>query len=102
MDWNTKTISQWREAKAKVSGQVPSSSISHSPVKWKKPDEGVLKLNVDAVVKEGASSFLMGLVVWDHNGALIVGQTICETMINSVFEVEAYVVYEGFRWVLGM
>lgn len=39
----------------------------------------------------------MRSVVRDHNGALVAGQTICRTIVNSVFEAEAYPVYEGLR-----
>lgn len=76
-----------------------SGSISNT-VKWKKPDFGVVKLNVDAAIKLRNVSFSMGLVLRDHSGTLILGKTICRSMVHSVFEAEALAILEGLQWLV--
>ena len=104
MSWSAKTISDWKEARDKHAAQVVSKlSVRISPtVKWKKPDYGVYKLNVDAAIKLGEISFSMGLVLRDHSGTLVAGKTICKLMVSSVFEAEATAILEGLQWLINM
>lgn len=102
MGWSAKTISEWREAKGKRALPVVNNLSTRTPVfvKWVKPVIGSLKLNVDAAVKLGESTFQMGLVLRDHAGTLVLGKTVCKTMVSSVFEAEALAVLEGLQWLL--
>lgn len=65
MEWSAKTICNWRETKDKQLNQMTSNSCTSIPVpvKWTKPNVGVLKLNVDAAVRLEAASFSIGLVI---------------------------------------
>ncbi|XP_074351705.1 uncharacterized protein LOC141690845 [Apium graveolens] len=77
----------------------PSPTI-HTPVKWTKPENGVLKLNVDTSVSLGAISFTMGLVIRDHAGVFVAGKMVCIAMITTTFEVEALAILESLHWLL--
>lgn len=92
----------WKEAKAKRVIQVvsSSSSVSTALVKWKKPEDGVLKLNVDVAVRLGEASFSLGLVLRDSAGAFVISKTICKAMVATVIEAEASVILEGLKWLL--
>lgn len=104
MEWSAKSISEWREAKALRSYQVSSRASNGNPgiVKWRKPEVGVLKLNVDAAVKLGAATFSMGLVIRDHTGAFVSGKAVCADMVSSVVEAEALAILEGLQWLSSM
>lgn len=45
-------------------------------VRWKPPDSGVVKINVDAGYYDQQRQGSTGMVVRDHSGALIRGQAI--------------------------
>ncbi|KAL8134789.1 hypothetical protein AgCh_009705 [Apium graveolens] len=102
MSWSIKNISDWKEALDDRARRRTSNSTSviQRPVKWRKPDLGSLKLNVDAAVSLGASSFSVGLVLRDHSGAFICGKVVNKFMVASVFEAEALAVLEGLNWLL--
>lgn len=104
MEWSAKLVSDWKEAEVKRFKQVASSVNSSvpAPIKRRKPDPGVLKLNVDAAVKLGTSSFSIGLMLRDHASVCISGRTVCRSMVNSVFEAEACAVLEGLQWLCSM
>lgn len=84
MAWSTKNISDWKEAKERriKQGVVDANHVIQVPAKWKKPDLGVLKLNVDAAVKLGDQSFSVGLVLRDHTGTLVHGKTSNKPMVT--------------------
>ena len=102
MMWSVKNISDWKEAKDDRDRRraINSTSVTQRQVKWRKPDLGTLKLNVDAAMSLGASSFSIGLVLRDHSGAFVSGKTISKGMVTSVFEAEALAVLEGLNWLL--
>lgn len=66
---------------------------------WEAPPAGTLKLNVDASVFSGASSFSLGLVIRDDIGMFIRGRTVCVASATSVFEAETYGVLEALSWI---
>ena len=56
--------------------------------RWKRPELGTLKLNVDASVKQGQSSFAIGMVLRNHEGHYISGKTARFQGSTSVVEAE--------------
>lgn len=44
----------------------------------------------------------MGFVIRDHTGAFVIGKTVCNSMVSTVFEAEALAILEGLRWLLSM
>lgn len=104
MAWSAKNIFDWKEVKERriKQGVVDANHVMQVPAKWKKPDLGVLKLNVDAAVKLGDQSFSVGLVLRDHTGTLVHGKTSNKPMVTSVFEAEAVAVLEGLKWLLDL
>ena len=104
MDWSSKGISEWREARLRkmAQNQTSSSAPSRMSVKWVCPDPGVLKLNVDAAYCQGASSFSIGMVLRNHEGSFVAGKTLCQTMVPSVLEAEARAIMEGLHWLCSL
>ena len=58
-----------------------------------------MKLNVDASVVNGASSFSVGMLVRDDRGAFILGKTMRFEGTVPVFEAEAIGVNEALSWI---
>lgn len=97
MEWSAKSIADWREAKdkrAKMLGSISTTNVLER-VKWKKPQFGGFKLNVDAAIKLGDSFFSVGLVLRDHSGNFVVDKTISRLMVATVVEAEAQAILEG-------
>lgn len=104
MDWSSKFISDWRSAKASrlmltAVGVKHYSSVVH---KWRPPERGMLKLNVDAAYKVGLDSFSIGLVLRDHLGSFVAGKVLCFKIVSSVLEAETMAVHEGLKWLCSM
>ncbi|XP_074346617.1 uncharacterized protein LOC141685409 [Apium graveolens] len=94
----------WKEAKdkrSKVLTNTHSTSVQER-VKWKKPEIGSYKLNVDAAIKLGDPSFSMGMVLRDQTSAFVTCKMICRAMVSSVVEAEAQTILEGLQWLLTM
>lgn len=68
---------------------------SNVPVRWAAPEVGWLKLNVDASVFAGVSSFTVGMVLRDDLGTFIQGKNIRMGGEVSVVEVEALGILEA-------
>ncbi|KAK1396802.1 D-xylose-proton symporter-like 3, chloroplastic [Heracleum sosnowskyi] len=102
MDWSTKSISDWKEAKRnRAQTQILNArSITKSTQKWKPPHEGCLKLNVDVSVKLGSDTFTAGLILCDHRGSFVECKTTCFRMMSTVMEAEALALQEGIYWFL--
>ena len=101
MDWSTKEVSDWRTAQEHVKATTRSCSGGVSfDQKWKPPEPGSLKLNVDASVHPGAQSFKVGMVLRDHMGSFVAGKTLCLPGQVSVFEAEAIGMDEALSWIL--
>ena len=84
-------VTQWQLARMKLVGNNAGvgrvSSVDNQ--RWTVPPTGHLKLNVDASVVNGASSFSVGMLVRDDRGAFIHGKTMRFEGMVSVFEAEA-------------
>ncbi|KAL8124564.1 hypothetical protein AgCh_012282 [Apium graveolens] len=68
--------------------------------KWKPPDAGYSKINVDASVYEGHHSFAVGMVLREGHGKYIAGKVMrCEGQV-SVLEAEVSCIVEALLWAL--
>lgn len=67
--------------------------------RWSPPEVGALKINVDASVRAGSDTFLVGMVLRDYEGVFVAGKTISIQASGSIFEAEAIGVREALSWV---
>lgn len=100
VEWSLKHIKEWRNAVSVVQGvkvntRNPSHACNQDDIKWKHPDAGHLKLNVDASVFMDSGSFSIGMVLRDHNGLFLKGKTMRFPGNVQVFEAEAVGVHEA-------
>lgn len=85
-------IADWKEAKR----TREAAKFAHPetkrwvPQRWKPPEEGCFKLNVDASLRNGLESFTIGLIIRDNLG------------VPSVFGAETLVVKEGLAWLMSL
>ncbi|KAL8133792.1 hypothetical protein AgCh_009018 [Apium graveolens] len=77
--------------------QLHKSSSQYS-IRWKKQDVGSFKLNVDATFRVGVSSFSVGLVIRDHDGAFVAAKSLSYPMVSTVLEAEAVAIHAGLSW----
>lgn len=59
-DWRATRLSRVKYNAIKVNGMVEGGQ------RWKPSEERCLKLNIDALVFQGAESFSIGMVLRDH------------------------------------
>ncbi|XP_074363255.1 uncharacterized protein LOC141703719 [Apium graveolens] len=99
MDSSLKVYLEWVEARKGIDRTQHASTIrAKSETKWKKPEFGFVKINVDASVFIGAPTFTIGMVVRDHNGEFFSGKTMCLPEVESVFEAETIGIREALTW----
>lgn len=101
MDGSFKSLSEWQRARrmelgAKKKGQV------NKECRWSPPEDGVLKLNVDASVCSGAETFSVGMVLRDHLGSFLAGKNLRLFAPVSVVEAEVVGVREALSWIKEM
>lgn len=65
---------------------------------WTAPTQGKFKLNVDASVFSGQSSFSMGMILRDHDGTFIKARKVKRAGEIPVLEAEAWGVLEALKW----
>lgn len=100
MDWSSKIISDWRkvmEDKAKRCNKA-GPSIQEEEHKWRPPEEGYVKVNVDAAVQQASQTCSLGMVIRDHQGNFVEGRTMKVLERGSVFAAEALGVCEALKW----
>ena len=100
MDWSKKQVSEWREAQMKRCG---SQTLAHerdvtADLKWVASAEGELKLNVDALVVEGSTSFSIAMVLRNHNGQFVEGRNFRGAGHATVLEAETRGLVETLHW----
>lgn len=91
MEWSLKQLSDWRSANNKIA-KVKTPSMVHnqqSNAKWVALVPGSFKLNVDASIVEGSSSFSIGMVLRNHRGQFVGGKVMRFEKKVTVFEAEA-------------
>lgn len=68
-------------------------------IRWKKPEEYRLKLNVDASVLSGAQSYAIRMIIRDHGGRFIQAKSVRYPGTIPVLEAEARGVLEATKWI---
>ena len=63
------------------------------------PAADVLKVNVDLSFVSDADTFKVGMVLRNHDGEFLAGQTSCFEATTSVFEAEVIGVREALSWI---
>lgn len=67
--WSQKQIVEWQIAnRRKLNSQDTGANMTRNDHKWKPPEVNQLKINVNASVMAGQSSFAIGLVIRNHQG----------------------------------
>lgn len=100
MDWSRKQVSEWREAnkkKNKCLYNVQEKGEQHVK-NWKAPEEGTIKLNVNASVFNNADFFLIGMVIRDSRGSFLHGKTLKFPGSVSVLEAELVGILAALQW----
>lgn len=100
IDWSSKIITDWRKVmkyKAKRCNK-PGLSIQEEEHKWRPPEEGYVKVNVDAAVQQASQTCSMGMVIRDHQSNFVEGRTMKVLEQGSVFALEALGVCEALKW----
>lgn len=64
--------------------------------KWRPPDIGTWKLNVDASFVQDAECFIIGMIIRDHAGVFVEGRSMTLPYPGSVFEGEC--IGEALSW----
>lgn len=101
IEWSSKQIVDWRGAKEAIALSCETGrSNQRSNAKWSAPANGSLKLNVDASVYAGASSFSIGMVLRDDKGRFVRGKCMNVKGTVSVFEAESFGVCEALSWIM--
>ncbi|WOH16655.1 hypothetical protein DCAR_0936213 [Daucus carota subsp. sativus] len=102
MQWSAKQISQWQKVqKYKLTtGDASRRSKQDVTNYWKAPEPGKLKINVDASVHAGTSSFALGMVLRDQNGGFCKAKCSRHEGEVTVFEAEAFGVVEALKWIM--
>lgn len=102
MEISNKMISDWQEASKQKRLRIcppPIIKPQASTIKWNPPPSGKLKLNIDASVFDGESSFKLGLVIRDEYGLFVRGRTMHINGPVTVLEAETRGVCEALGWI---
>lgn len=70
--------------------------------KWSPPEQGRLKINVDAAIRMEAEIYTLGMVVRDWQGRFIAGKVMKLRNFDSVFAAEARGVCKALEWAVEM
>lgn len=94
-------VAEWREAnQGKQVGSQAMRLEHRRQLTWVPPEEGRLKLNVDAAVSENADEFSVGLVVRNDAGRFRMGKVMKWSGKVSVLEAESRGVCEAVKWAM--
>lgn len=98
------SVSEWQKARRKkpVDMQKDHQGQVIKECRWSPPEEGMLKLNVDASVFSGAETFSIGMVLRDHLGSFVAGKNLRLLAPVSVVEAEVVGVREALSWIKDM
>lgn len=95
-----KQVKDWQEAmerRAKLNSMAYRLYMQ-LPLTWQPPPIGCYKLNVDAYVFKGESSFFIGMVLLDDHG-YYVGKNMRFSGEVTVMEAEARGIQEAINWI---
>lgn len=98
---SSKMVVEWQEANRRkhLLKIAAGQALDHKDVRWKPPESGHLKVNVNASVYTENTSFSLGMLVRDDQGKFIAGKTMRIGGKVSVMEAEARGVQEACKWV---
>lgn len=102
MQWSSTQVTQWREVQKVNRSNARYQQLHHQDIllRWKPPEVGVLKVNVDASVYAGRSSFSVGMVLRDHAGRFCRARNFRRMGEVYVFEAEAEGVLAALKWIV--
>lgn len=101
MENSFRILRDWKAARQKDQAYTSTKPrIATGDRRWKAPEEGVLKLNVDASFVAGECSFSVGMVLRDHEGVFLEGGSMTLPCPESVFEAECIGVREALSWLM--
>lgn len=98
--WSSKQIVEWRLANTRrnqIHVEQSESKQQHIQ-RWKPPETGDFKINVDASVVEGLNSYAVGMVLRNHRGDYISCKTMRFTGEVQVVEAEMVAILEAMLW----
>lgn len=99
MEGSKQQIKEWQEANKRQRQNTTAHEIRHvNEEKWRLPEVGCMKVNVDAVVIENQNWFAVVMVGRNHLGQYIMGKTIKFAGKVSVVEAEATGILEALSW----
>jgi ribonuclease HI len=81
-------------------GKKKGPKIGKTIARWSKPEEGSLKINVDASFMKGDNSGATGLIVRNSEGRMIQAQAIWTEYAASSLVMEAAAILEGVRFAI--
>lgn len=98
--WSSRQIVEWVEANKnrKKGGLQSAIEGEHHRKKWTPPENGSVKMNVDASVYPGADSFSVGMVLRDCKGQFLRGKVMKLPGCVPVEEAEMTAIYEALVW----
>lgn len=101
IQYSSKQVFKWREVqKEKCSGNQVLTRVQHEQreaTRWRPPDIGKFKINVDASVFTGRAEYSIGMVMRDYAGRFCQVRNLCRMGEVWVFEAEARGVLEAIN-----
>lgn len=67
--------------------------------KWRPPQDGVLKINVDASFIKNSLTSIVGMVLRDHTASFLAGKNLSFATPDTAFEAEALSIREALSWI---
>ncbi|KAL8089810.1 hypothetical protein AgCh_039324 [Apium graveolens] len=96
-------VTEWQQSQRNRKDRN-RSLVEHAnkkPAKWKPPQEGQLKINVDASLSRESDSFGLGMVIRDDNGMFLLGKVIRLQHVEIALDAETRGVLEALKWAAG-
>ncbi|KAL8156900.1 hypothetical protein AgCh_001852 [Apium graveolens] len=102
MEGSKRQVSDWKEVMSRkhASRSNDNDGQQEHMQKWMPPVEGTLKLNVDAYVIQGSTSFRIGMVLRDFRGHFIQGKCMHYVGEVTALEAETFGICEALSWML--
>ncbi|XP_074352920.1 uncharacterized protein LOC141692079 [Apium graveolens] len=101
VEWSMNQLHDWKSAVSKVQGnQKPSVvTVRRENSRWVRPDQGKIKVNVDAAIVQGSSYFSAGMLLRDSTWVFLEGKTMKFNRVLSVMEAESTAIEEALKWI---
>lgn len=93
-------VTDWQQTQRNLKCRSSSSveNASKEIIKWKPPQEGHLKINMDASLSRESDSFSLGMVIRDDKGVFLEGKVIRLQYMEMALDAETRGVLEALRW----